>query len=534
MLEYAYIKGHTTPVHVSSVPNGKECNCVCPNCGEALIAKNKCIDITNHFSHDGGNETRECRMTQLHLLAQHHFLEIPYITLPSVGFRYKGEELHRGRTSTRILNAKLEKHLDDGKWIADVMLDTEIGQIAIEVKVTHATEREKVNYYRKEKIPTIEFDLSKLRSMPLNKALDKLGNNNVPSEWLYPWCKGELIKEHEEQLNKRRIELERAEKLKSDRILKNRQRNARKHAKQMLDTKKFTLPSITKTFSASYRDKHYRKVVTLKPQKDCLFDEVKDVYACNDYLLFKGIIKDRHLWVVYLLTDEPHYDISSLDGSIVARYPASTMRQQSEWEWLKHPSINKAIEAGEAKFNTYCYFEYQRQTRTEELIKELSSLASEYVMSENQYFKAQYHVWKAWLSKKKKFVSSAWKDNPSIPTFFKTDIFDPTPYWVFNGWHIYICCRFAELVDQYHEGEFNSLGVLGSAFIKEVGVHERYFSIVTEVTYRYTDEETRNILFCTELMTTMLKPFIETGVVIIRDGEFLRRGSLLNIATDGC
>ncbi|CDT01622.1 hypothetical protein VCR4J2_20015 [Vibrio coralliirubri] len=58
----------------------------------------------------------------------------------------------------------------------------------------------------------------------------------------------------------------------------------------MLETKKFTLPAITKTFSASYRDKHYRKLITLKLQKDCLFDEVKDVYACNDYLLFQGVL----------------------------------------------------------------------------------------------------------------------------------------------------------------------------------------------------------------------------------------------------
>ncbi|ELJ8820394.1 hypothetical protein RUL20_002028 [Vibrio parahaemolyticus] len=534
MLEYAYIKGNKIPVHVSSVPNGKECNCICPNCGEALIAKNKCVDMTNHFSHVGGNETRECRMTQLHLLAQHHFLETPFITLPRVGFQYKGEELYRGQTSTRIINAQLEKSLNDGKWKADVMLDTEVGQIAIEIMVTHATEREKVDYYRNEKIPTIEFDLSKLRTIELRKALDILGNNNAPSEWLHPWCKIELINEHEELLKKRRVEFEKAEKLKSDRILKNKRKNARKHARQMLRTKAFTLPSITKTFCANYRDKQYEKLVTIKPKKDCLFDEVREVYTCNDYLLFKGVIKEHHLWIVYLLTDEPHHDIFSLEGSIVARYPASTNRQQSEWEWLHHPSIEKAIKASEDKFNTYCYFEYQRQTKTEELAKELSTLASEYIMFENKYFKAQYHLWKSWLIKKGIFIPSEWKQNPSIPILFKKDNFNPLPYWVFNSWHIYICCRLAELVDQYREGEYNSLGVLGNHFIKEVGVHERYFSIISEVTYRYIDEELRSILFCTELMEAILKPFVDIGVILLRDGEFLRRGSLLNAATKGC
>ncbi|ARP40727.1 hypothetical protein [Vibrio syngnathi] len=417
-------------------------------------------------------------MTQLHLLAQYYFLETSFITLPSVKFLYKGEWLYRGPTSTRIISAELEKEFDDGKWKADVFLDTDIGRLVVEIMVTHATEPEKVEFYRERQLPSIEFDLSKLRSIELQDALFLLGSNKAPSKWLYSWCEEELIVEYERLTDQRRLKLQEAAKQDRNRILTKRCSNARTHAKKLLNKKKFTLPSITKTFRADYRGKHYEKIITLKPKSECLFHEVREVYACQDYLLFKGTIRERHLWIAYLLTDKPHPDVSSLDGSIVIRYPASNSRKQSEWEWLHHPSVDKAIKRGEEQFKTHCYFEYQRQTKTEYLLKELGDLLSEYIFSEEQYFRKHYHVWKVWLTKRGLFSSTVWKENPSIPALFKQDYFDSLPYWAFGGWHVYVCCLFAELVDGYKEGEYNSITALGRAFIKEVGVHQRYFPIL--------------------------------------------------------
>lgn len=71
MLTYGILKsdGHQYHIDDSRIQRGKTCNCVCPECGEDLLAKrgghNK-----HHFAHVSGKDCRYAPMTALHLKAQ--------------------------------------------------------------------------------------------------------------------------------------------------------------------------------------------------------------------------------------------------------------------------------------------------------------------------------------------------------------------------------------------------------------------------------------------------------------------------------
>ena len=67
-------KDSGTEKHISEVPSGLECNCICPWCRKELIAKHSSKDpsdykkaFSDHFAHHHDNE---CYESQLHSLAE--------------------------------------------------------------------------------------------------------------------------------------------------------------------------------------------------------------------------------------------------------------------------------------------------------------------------------------------------------------------------------------------------------------------------------------------------------------------------------
>ena len=57
-------------VYVDSVPTGVKCNCFCIKCHEPLVAKNKGLKRTHHFSHTSGKDCEYAYESMLHLLAK--------------------------------------------------------------------------------------------------------------------------------------------------------------------------------------------------------------------------------------------------------------------------------------------------------------------------------------------------------------------------------------------------------------------------------------------------------------------------------
>lgn len=55
---------------IEDVPNGNACGCICPACGEPLMAKNQGTVRMHHFAHQSGTECEYAYESMLHILAK--------------------------------------------------------------------------------------------------------------------------------------------------------------------------------------------------------------------------------------------------------------------------------------------------------------------------------------------------------------------------------------------------------------------------------------------------------------------------------
>ncbi|AJI88648.1 hypothetical protein CH54_2095 [Yersinia rochesterensis] len=135
LLAYAVEKDTAKIVHIDEVPNGIKCNCICKECNDELIGKNRGKIQQHHFAHKNMTESRSCLMTQLHLAAQHYFLSLKKFLIPEVEFQYKDKNFKIPSSAATILSAQMEVQID--KYIADILIDTNVGKFIIEIYVTH-------------------------------------------------------------------------------------------------------------------------------------------------------------------------------------------------------------------------------------------------------------------------------------------------------------------------------------------------------------------------------------------------------------
>lgn len=70
--------------HVDEVPNGKGSGCTCPKCGRPLVAKNHCVEKTNHFAHAPGGDCGYQGESLLHRVAKEIIRKERRVTLPAL------------------------------------------------------------------------------------------------------------------------------------------------------------------------------------------------------------------------------------------------------------------------------------------------------------------------------------------------------------------------------------------------------------------------------------------------------------------
>lgn len=180
-------------VHVSEVPRGLACGCICASCHLELIAK-KGTKRKHHFAHkinshcDGGVETT------LHLLAKEIFQEINQFTIPAYHF-HKEKKIKSG---IEISHDKLvvkggEISIDEAHiecvaqgFTPDIVVTSNRKKLLIEIAVTHLVDRKKMRHIRKYGLPAIEIRLDWNDALLTKSELSKKLRVDVECKhWLF-------------------------------------------------------------------------------------------------------------------------------------------------------------------------------------------------------------------------------------------------------------------------------------------------------------------------------------------------------------
>lgn len=156
-------------VEVGQVERGLACNCTCPACGEALLAKKGEV-VVQHFSHLPGSNCSTGAETALHLAAKQLVADGGWIRLPELVIEASRHDRQCGLFSDRTV------FRDPEAWRFDrVVQEMAVGQVrpdvvgftadvahGIEIRVTHAVDAAKQAELAALRLPSIEVDLAPL------------------------------------------------------------------------------------------------------------------------------------------------------------------------------------------------------------------------------------------------------------------------------------------------------------------------------------------------------------------------------------
>lgn len=182
-------------VDVDEVDSGRNCNCVCPNCKQPLIAAKGDKNI-HHFKHDKDDLDKHCFESVLHIAAKDIFYKYSNTVLPPVTLNRKNEYGQHlkflGKQEIEYKKVELEKPY--GNIIPDIKLTTiDDKEYFVEIAVTHKVSYEKYQNLKIGNISTIEINLDhiykSLKEKKKNLTIEQLDSyiiNNVDNRyWIF-------------------------------------------------------------------------------------------------------------------------------------------------------------------------------------------------------------------------------------------------------------------------------------------------------------------------------------------------------------
>ena len=161
-------------MYINDVPNGLECNCICPGCKEKLIAKNDGKVREHHFAHASNKECITGYQTMIHLLAKDIIENFKIFPMALHGKYLSACEVYK------------ELNLNQFGFIPDIFGFSPITDgpniigkipVIIEIFVTHKVDEEKKNKIIKAGIPAMEIDLSNVKFSTINELVKEIYNS---------------------------------------------------------------------------------------------------------------------------------------------------------------------------------------------------------------------------------------------------------------------------------------------------------------------------------------------------------------------
>lgn len=234
--------------HIDSVPNGKQCRCVCPACGEPLIARQGAM-LSHSFAHDSGAECRWAQETVLHRLAKQLIAErgefaVPGMTVtvlrPAPGRPVKVEDSLPPRT-VHPDSVTLELLLFPVR--PDVVLELRGRKLLIEIAVTHKVGPEKLARLNELGFAAVEIDLSRRRPATIEELAAVLFGQDDRKKWLVNPKADKLRRKLEAECEKLCEQREREFEASQARLAGERARENQKLATAMASRVKAMVPS---------------------------------------------------------------------------------------------------------------------------------------------------------------------------------------------------------------------------------------------------------------------------------------------------
>ena len=176
-----------TSVHISEVERGLKSGCICPACGQPLIAK-KGSQMKHHFAHKSGIFCDKAVETSLHyaakdIIAESCVFRIPaaYVTFPNSG---KAPLLLSDAKEIRIDRVDVETATDC--IVPDLILYSGGKRLMVEIYVTHAVDEAKREAIQNLGISTLEIDLSSEdRDITRESLREILLKDSSRKRWIY-------------------------------------------------------------------------------------------------------------------------------------------------------------------------------------------------------------------------------------------------------------------------------------------------------------------------------------------------------------
>jgi hypothetical protein len=165
MIPYALSK-NGMPVGIHEVRRGLACECHCPACGAALIAR-KGQRKAHHFSHYRQPECTAALESSLHHMAKAVVERETKIVLPPVYLHGREKAVEHARL---YQYGGVKTEIQREGMIPDLILETPNQQVLVEIAVHHPSRAGKIWKLQQARLPAIEIDV-----LSLHRELAGLG-----------------------------------------------------------------------------------------------------------------------------------------------------------------------------------------------------------------------------------------------------------------------------------------------------------------------------------------------------------------------
>lgn len=170
-MKVPYALRNNKVVHISEVSSGVQNDCICPACGDVLVAKKGNIQV-HHFSHYSVINCAGDPESLLHLLVKSLLLDCKIFMLPGTP---KALDIHDAESEVNI-----------NEFRCDVLFNTSKQRpLIVEVFVTHKTDKNKIGKIEEAGIDAIELTVpAGVMSMPPNEIRHELESSIKWKSWL--------------------------------------------------------------------------------------------------------------------------------------------------------------------------------------------------------------------------------------------------------------------------------------------------------------------------------------------------------------